>query len=46
MNIYCFKLNGMKWNGICIGLGNLNAFFGRFSRLFIDYFQVNFIDCF
>jgi hypothetical protein len=26
-----------------IGLGNLDAFFGRFSRLFLDYFQVKFI---
>jgi hypothetical protein len=23
-----------------LGLGNLDAFFGRFSRLFLDYFQV------
>jgi hypothetical protein len=25
-----------------LGLGNLDAFFGRFSRLFLDYFQVKF----
>jgi hypothetical protein len=25
-----------------LGLGNLDAFFGRFSRLFLDYLQVKF----
>jgi hypothetical protein len=25
-----------------LGLGNLDTFFGRFSRLFLDYFQVKF----
>jgi hypothetical protein len=25
-----------------VGLGNLDAFFGRCSRLFLDYFQVKF----
>jgi hypothetical protein len=27
---------------LLIGLGNLDAFFGRFSRLFLDYIQVKF----
>jgi hypothetical protein len=26
-----------------VGLGNLDTFIGRFSRLFLDYFQVKFI---
>jgi hypothetical protein len=32
----------MMEKSILLGLVNLDAFFGRFSRLFLDYFQVKF----
>jgi hypothetical protein len=31
-----------EMRALFVGLGNLDAFFGRFSRLFLDYFQVKF----